>query len=589
MKKFYILPIITMALVSFSAMAQTSSAWKEKVDPVVLKKAETATTLEYVAILKQQADVSAADKLETKEQKGQFVFNALKAAAEHSQGEALSLLSKTTASYQAFWVVNMITITSDVATLQAIAELASIDKIIENGKFVVSKTAVTADILPEKEAKSNAVLANGTWGVKKTKADQVWSTLNVTGKGVVIAGEDTGYDWKHPAIKPKYRGWNGSSADHNYNWHDAVHATGSSCGKESPEPCDDHGHGTHTAGTMVGGTSNDGYDIGMAPDAKWIGCRNMNAGVGTLTTYIECMEFFLAPTDLNDNNPDASKAPHVINNSWGCPTDEGCNSSNFGTMENVVNNLRSAGVVMVVSAGNDGPSCSTINTPAPIFTGSFTVGATDSNDAIANFSSRGPVTNYGPSHMSPDISAPGVSVYSAWPGNNYKSENGTSMAGPHVAGLVGLIISANPQLAGKVSTIEDIIQSTAVKLYSSACGSTSNTVPNNTFGYGRIDALAAVTKALNMVSVSENEKNAASVNAFPNPFTNTISFEMKNWNAGTTLEIYSITGSIIFSKTWEAAPSKYQVELTNQAAGVYFYKISNDTQNANGKLFKVNN
>ncbi len=586
MKKFYTLPIITLTLVSFSAMAQTSSAWKEKVDPVVLKKAEAATTVEYVAVLKQQADVSAADKLETKEQKGQFVYDALKAAALHSQGEALTILSKRAATYQSFFVVNMINITSDVATLQAIAELPSVEKIIENGKFVVSKTFSTPTINSDKEATPMA----GTWGIKKTKADQVWSTLNVTGKGAVIAGQDTGYEWEHAAIKSKYRGWNGSSADHNYNWHDAVHATGSSCGKDSPEPCDDGEHGTHTMGTMVGGSAN-GTEIGMAPDAKWMGCRNMNAGNGTLTTYVECFEFFLAPTDLTNKNPDTKKAPHVINNSWGCSTSEGCNSSNFATMEQAVTNLRAAGVVVVVSAGNDGSACSTINTPAPIFVGSFTVGSTTSSDGISSFSSRGPVTNYGPSRISPDISAPGSDVYSCVPGGGYSNMSGTSMAGPHVAGLVGLIISANPQLAGKVTTIEEIIQSTAQKLTSTqTCGGVAGSaIPNNTFGHGRIDALAAVTKAIEMVTVAENEKNKAAVNAFPNPFTNTISFELKNWNAGTTLEIYSITGAIIQSKNWETAPAKYQVDLSNQASGVYFYKISNSTQSANGKLFKVNN
>ncbi|HRG54137.1 MAG TPA: S8/S53 family peptidase [Bacteroidia bacterium] len=586
MKKFYTLPIITLTLVSFSAMAQTSSAWKEKVDPVVLKKAEAATTVEYVAVLKQQADVSAADKLETKEQKGQFVYDALKAAALHSQGEALTILSKRAATYQSFFVVNMINITSDVATLQAIAELPSVEKIIENGKFVVSKTFSTPTINSDKEATPMA----GTWGIKKTKADQVWSTLNVTGKGAVIAGQDTGYEWEHAAIKSKYRGWNGSSADHNYNWHDAVHATGSSCGKDSPEPCDDGEHGTHTMGTMVGGSAN-GTEIGMAPDAKWMGCRNMNAGNGTLTTYVECFEFFLAPTDLTNKNPDTKKAPHVINNSWGCPTSEGCNSSNFATMEQAVTNLRAAGVVVVVSAGNDGSACSTINTPAPIFVGSFTVGSTTSSDGISSFSSRGPVTNYGPSRISPDISAPGSDVYSCVPGGGYSNMSGTSMAGPHVAGLVGLIISANPQLAGKVTTIEEIIQSTAQKLTSTqTCGGVAGSaIPNNTFGHGRIDALAAVTKAIETVTVAENEKNKAAVNAFPNPFTNTISFELKNWNAGTTLEIYSITGAIIQSKNWETAPAKYQVDLSNQASGVYFYKISNSTQSANGKLFKVNN
>jgi subtilisin family serine protease len=343
-------------------------------------------------------------------------------------------------------------------------------------------------------------------------------------------------------------------------------------------------------GTMVGGNGGSSTDIGMAPDAKWMGCRNMNVNVGTLSSYIECFEFFLAPTDLNNKNADPSKAPHVVNNSWGCPTSEGCNSSNFATMEKAVDNLRAAGVVVVVSAGNDGANgCSTINTPAPIFTGSFTVGSTTSSDAISSFSSRGPVVNYGPQKISPDISAPGSNVYSSLPGGGYGNMSGTSMAGPHVAGLVGLIISANPALAGKVQLIEDIIQSTAVKLYSSNCGSSSTSIPNNTFGYGRIDAYAAVKKAIAMVSLNDVNGGTAAVNAFPNPFSSTIRFEFSNWKPGTLLELYSITGTIVMSKLWEGTPSKYEVDMADQASGAYFYRVSNGSESVNGKLFKVNN
>ena len=583
MKKSYILQLAISVIIPLSSMAQTSTAWRAKVDPVVLKKAETESVVEYVAILKQQADVSAADNLETKDQKGIFVYNSLKAAAAHSQGELTGLLSKRSVTYQSFFMINCVVITSDVATLQDVAELASVDQIIENAKYTVSKTIKTAS--SKGEAGPTAV----TWGITKTKADKVWTQLKVRGAGAIIAGEDTGYDWKHPAIKSKYRGWDGTKADHNYNWHDAVHSGGGKCGANSKEPCDDQEHGTHTMGTMVGGDDGQDTEIGMAPDAKWMGCRNMNVNVGTLTTYIECFEFFLAPTDLTNKNPDPKKAPHVVNNSWGCTPGEGCNSSNFATMEKAVNNLRAAGVVVVVSAGNDGANgCSTINTPAPIFTGSFTVGSTTSNDNISSFSSLGPVKNYGAQKISPDISAPGSNVYSSLPGGGFGNMSGTSMAGPHVAGLVGLIISANPALAGKVSTIEDIIQSTAVKLYSASCGSTASSLPNNTFGYGRIDALAAVTKAISLVSVNEQIKTTAVVNAFPNPFSTAINFEFKNWKPGTTLEVYSITGTIVLSKTWETTPVKYELDMAEQASGAYFYRVSNGSETANGKLFKVN-
>src|SRR5690606_7611326 len=138
-----------------------------------------------------------------------------------------------------------------------------------------------------------------------------------------IAGQDTGIRWTHNAIKAKYRGWNGSSADHNHNWHDAIHVTGSSCGADAMAPCDDNGHGSHTIGTMLGddGGSN---QVGVAPGARWIGCRNMNAGDGTPARYNECAQWFLAPTDLAGNDPQPDLAPDVVSNSWGCPVDEGC-------------------------------------------------------------------------------------------------------------------------------------------------------------------------------------------------------------------------------------------------------------------------
>ena len=166
------------------------------------------------------------------------------------------------------------------------------------------------------------------WNISKIQAPRVWA-LGYTGQGVVVGGQDTGYDWDHPALINQYRGWNGVSANHDYNWHDAIHSNAVvSCPANSPVPCDDHSHGTHTMGTMVGddGGAN---QIGVAPGAKWIGCRNMNLGVGTPTTYIECYEWFIAPYDLSGNNPDPTKAPDVINNSWACTTGEGCNPNSL--------------------------------------------------------------------------------------------------------------------------------------------------------------------------------------------------------------------------------------------------------------------
>ena len=157
-------------------------------------------------------------------------------------------------------------------------------------------------------------------GINYTHAPQVWE-LGFTGQGIVVASCDTGVRWTHNALKPHYRGWDGQTADHDYNWHDAVHdSIGNPCGNDSPEPCDDSGHGSHTTGTMIG-DDGAGNQIGMAPGAKWIGCRFIDSvqGFGTFAGAIECMEFFLAPYPVggDPSQGDPTKAPDITNNSWG--------------------------------------------------------------------------------------------------------------------------------------------------------------------------------------------------------------------------------------------------------------------------------
>ena len=178
----------------------------------------------------------------------------------------------------------------------------------------------------------------------------MWA-LGFKGETIVVAGADTGIRWTHDALKPHYRGWDGANANHNQNWHDSIHdSVGNPCGNDSPEPCDDFFHGTHTIATAVGddGGTN---QVGMAPGAKWIGCRNMDQGNGTPARYIECMEFFLAPYPLNctPNEGDPTKAPDITNNSWGCPPSEGCVGEH---LQAAVEAQGAAGIQMVVSAGN---------------------------------------------------------------------------------------------------------------------------------------------------------------------------------------------------------------------------------------------
>jgi uncharacterized repeat protein (TIGR01451 family) len=444
---------------------------------------------EFLLILEEQADLSGAAALPNREARLRYVYDRLRETARHSQASLRTELDAASVTYRSFYIVNAMAAKGDRALIERLAARSDVARIAAN-------PSVRQPLPESTPGELDRAPATVEWGVERVNADDVWS-LGYTGTGIVVAGQDTGYDWDHPALINQYRGYNGVTATHDYNWHDAIHSGGSSCGADSPEPCDDHGHGTHTMGTMVGddGGSN---QIGVAPGARWIGCRNMNQGVGTPATYIECFEFFLAPYPVGGDpvtDGDPAEAPHVINNSWVCPPSEGCDDlATIELMQATVENVRAAGIVVVASAGNEGSNCNTVMYPPAIYDAAFSVGATDSNDNIAGFSSRGPVTVDSSNRRKPDVSAPGVGVRSSRRDGGYTSMQGTSMAGPHVAGTVALLWSAAPCLIGDVDGTEWIVAHTArPRTTTQTCGGDSpGDVPNNVYGWGIVDALAAV-------------------------------------------------------------------------------------------------
>jgi serine protease AprX len=467
---------------TFPAPAAPAPAWQSKVDAWVTSTAAEGET-EFLIYLSEQADLSGAATLPTKLEKGRYVYETLTRLAQRTQGPVIAALQASRAEYRPYWVANVIWARGDQRLVQALAMRADVAHLYANPWVRLDEPASTS---PDYSVQAPLAVE---WNILKVNADDVWAA-GVTGQGAVVGGQDTGYDWDHLALINQYRGWNGSSADHNYNWHDAIHSGSNTiCPPNSPAPCDDNSHGTHTMGTMVG-DDGAGNQIGMAPGARWIGCRNMDQGIGTPATYTECYQWFIAPTDLNGANPRPDLAPDVIDNSWSCPTSEGCTDPNVLRM--VVENVRAAGILTAHSAGNSGPACSTIDTPAAIYDASFTVGNTDATDTIYPSSSRGPVTIDGSARPKPDVSAPGVGIRSAVPGTGYGYKSGTSMAAPHVAGLVALLVSARPTLRGQVDEIENIIRFSTVQLNTTQnCAIPGSQVPNNTYGWGRIDAWAA--------------------------------------------------------------------------------------------------
>ena len=594
MKKKYFTLLFLLPVILLQAQS-----WHTKVHESVFKDISEKNKSNIIIYLKLQADLSGADILESKEEKGEFVFQKLIQTATISQGRIITYLQNKNTAFQNFWIVNCISLKADMPLIETLAGFDEVEKIVKNPTTHTALNDIENDNFKHLNLKSEICLPPDTvvksWGYARIKADSVWA-MGFRGQGVVVGGEDTGIEWTHPALIKKYRGYNnGGIPIHDYNWHDAIHpdTTKNPCGYDTQAPCDDNNHGSHTMGSMVGGTigiNKDTIIIGVAPDAQWVGARNMDQGNGTLASYVECFQFFLAPTNLKNQLPDPKKAPHVVNNSWYCAVSEGCNASNFNVLENAMNALRSSGVVVVVSNGNEGrQGCASTNGPPAFFKKAFSVGATAITDTIADFSSRGAVTIDGSNRLKPNVSAPGVGILSSIKGSNYAIFSGTSMAGPHIVGVVALMISANPKLAGQVDTIESIIEATTLQLKTNEnCGGLSGqNIPNNTYGYGRVDALAAVKKAILYKTTAVQEIKPASVNVFPNPFTNEINIKTENILGDATVQIFNATGQLMFSqKNNFTLQPLFSVLLPKAASGLYFYRIENEKSSLTGKIIK---
>jgi subtilisin family serine protease len=511
MKKMFKVWVILVAagllpwLLAQAAAGQPSAAPSDKIAPWVWEHTAGGAQAEFLVVLQQQADLNRAESLSTKLEKGRYVYRTLWDTAQTTQAPLIAWLKARGVEYRSYYIVNLIWVKADRDVALDLAARSDVARLVGNPQIRALPPRPIGPAAPDRSAAPDAVEPNITY----VNAPQVWA-MGYTGQGIVVGGQDTGYQWDHPALKNHYRGWNGSTASHDYNWHDSIHSGGGSCGANSPAPCDDNSHGTHTMGTAVGddGGTN---QIGMAPGAKWIGCRNMNQGAGTPATYLECFEFFLAPYPVGgtpaQGNP--ALAPDVTNNSWGCPTSEGCD---VNSLTLAVQAQRAAGIMTVVSAGNDGPACSTITDPPSFYAEVYSVGALNTGtDTIASFSSRGPVTVDGSNRRKPDISAPGTSIRSSVPGSSYQSAgwSGTSMAGPHVAGAVALLWSAHPWLKNQIAATENLLNNSAVHVSSSACSSSG--WPNNTYGYGRLNVKAAVDAAqpLSVLQGSVTNKQSA--------------------------------------------------------------------------------
>jgi subtilisin family serine protease len=448
-----------------------------RVDPQIAADlaASPDGTAEFLVVLKSQADLRAAYAMQDWQARGLYVFNTLSQHAARTQVGLRSALTNAGVSYTPLYIINAVIVRNgDQNLVDSLSARPDVAQIVANRRIEVEKPIPADPLAPE------AI----EWNITKIKAPGVWAAYT-EGEGAVVAEIDTGTQWDHPALKNQYRGWDGVTADHNYNWFDPY-------GQSPAAPSDTEGHGTHVMGTMVGddGAAN---QIGVAPGAKWISCKGGDNVSGYLLTneLLQCAQWIVAPTDLSGANPDPSKRPDVVNNSWG-----GDPGDYWFT--GAVDAWRAAGIFPQFANGNAGPNCSTAHAPGDNWN-TFSAGASDSADAIASFSSRGPAQFYG--FLKPDITAPGANIRSSLPTaldpDGYGPLSGTSMASPHVAASIALLWAANPELKGQIDLSGWLLQQTAVpKTTTETCGGIpAGEVPNNTFGYGLLDIYAAVSKA----------------------------------------------------------------------------------------------
>lgn len=429
----------------------------------------------FFVIMREQADLSQAAKIGNLTERRRFVYTTLVDQADRTQGSLRQLLDQRGVRYTSFYLMNALEVEGDVFLRQQIAAMPEVERII----FSQNMRPIPQPGTPDQ---ADAPKPNDTtWGIKTIGADRVWKDFNVRGKGIVVGQSDSGVDWKHPAIAQNYRG---RAGDHDYNWYDPW--TG------APAPWDGNGHGTHTIGTVLG---QDG--IGVAPDAEWFGCANLVRNIGNPPDYLRCMQFMLAPFPVGGDalrDGDPSRAADVSTNSWGCPPIEGCDPM---ALLPAVKALRAAGIFFVAAAGNEGPTCGSLETPPGDYADLVSVGAIMAGGELADFSSRGTGSSIPGLRSGPTILAPGVAVVSAWPGGGYYVSDGTSMATPHVAGVVALMWSAKPALRGNIEATERLLINTATP-YSggyAGCGD-SNARPNAESGYGVVNAYEAVKGAL---------------------------------------------------------------------------------------------
>ena len=551
MKRFFItICAFFLCLTAFSVNPEG----KVKIN-IVLKAQSNTVELSHMA-----------SAFPTKAERRLFVVNSLKRQAEESQFDLINYLNKLKINglveeIRPLWIVNSVSCYADASLMDEISLRDDVLSVYQCEEFQMTEDEDVT--LPIERGDSREIAEN----IVKVNADQVW-TLGYTGEDVLVALIDTGVRLDHADLQGQF--WDGGTEypNHGYDFY-----------SHDNDPSDTHGHGTHVAGTIVGSGAS-GTQTGVAPGAIIMALKVFHGedNLTEPTMWVEAMQFAV------------EHGADLMNMSLGQPLPD---SGVKLMLRQACDNVLAAGVVAAVCAGNSRQIQMLAPVPYNIWSPGdcppphlhedqlvnaggtscvICVGAVNFNNAIGEFSSKGPATwsevaqynDYPYSSGSttniglirPDVCAPGVNIKSLdWnTTNGYCLKSGTSMATPCVAGTIALMLSKDHELTP--AQIDEILESTSVPL---------SVHKSNDFGSGIIDALAAVN-AIGNIGVGEIDENEFVV--YPNPTNGIINV---NANGLKNILVFNALGQ----KVYETVEN--QIDLSQLGTGLFMLRIEAET------------
>lgn len=572
-----VLPVNWLSLTL--AVVLGTAARAGSIDPRVreqLASQSPSAQITVVFALEQQADIPTLDRAlkaqhATRRERHRRVVEALQSVAKESQGPILAAIDAWSARgeisrFAPYWISNVVVVRGTRAAIETLAGRTDV-RAVEPELRVSPVEPVNRRLAGVRDGGARGI--GVTPGVQAINAPRVWRELGYNGAGTIVANLDTGVDGNHPALHDGWRGNHGHPSQE--CWLDVL-------GTHTTYPNDDtNGHGTHVMGTLAGLGAATHDTISVAWGAQWIGTNALRQSVGPAFDFdiIMCFQWFADP----DGDPaTVDDVPDVVQNSWGVNEYLGYDDCDTRWLP-FITNCEAGGTVLTWSAGGDGPAAGTIRTPAELAVTPnqcFSVGTVDASNygfpyPIASFSSRGPTGCDVPTTLKikPEVVAPGVDVYSSVPGAGYQVWSGSAMAGPHVAGVVALLRSADPDI--DVDSIKEILMETA--------RDEGPAGEDNAYGWGVIDAYAAMLRLpLSSVPVPGSTE-AYALTILPNPFTSETSIRYRLLVGGPMiLAIHDPGGRLVRTVLCRSLPAGDQTAIwdgRNESgqsvpAGVYF-------------------